>query len=388
MEIVANTIRGRLFGIAAIVGAIGFVVYAGAGPLVPPDGPITPTQKPLQQIEPRTPIGSDTTPGDDTALYVIDRPGSYYLTRDVVAGPQRDAIRIEASNVTIDGRGFAIRFEEPTFLNRAIVSPEPSDFSSIVLRNLHTDGAGIRLASISGVVAEDIVVTGAVSATSGIGVGESSVLRNCAVINGGIGAGGGATISDCTVTGSGFSISAGGIITRCSAINGGFFAFADATFRHCSAFNNAGAGFLALTGSAVFDRCSAFENQSYGFVFLPESTGQVIGCTTSGNAIAEIRVHSGVRVCDNTCRTSPGGVGIEVVGRDNRVEGNHVSGGADPAFLIEGDTNFFARNTSLGNASDFVFTGVGNLVGPTPVFRPEGDNIKLEDIDPTTNFAR
>jgi hypothetical protein len=36
--------------------------------------------KTLDEVEPRIPIGPDTTPGDSDSTYKITEPGSYYLT--------------------------------------------------------------------------------------------------------------------------------------------------------------------------------------------------------------------------------------------------------------------------------------------------------------------
>src|SRR5947208_16830687 len=52
------------------------------GSLTPP-GPPTPTFKTLQQVEPRTPIDATHTPGEGDNQFVINSPGSYYLTGNI-----------------------------------------------------------------------------------------------------------------------------------------------------------------------------------------------------------------------------------------------------------------------------------------------------------------
>ena len=48
---------------------------AGAGDLNPPPGPVAPTMKPLDEIEPRTPV--NTLPAGVDSVHLIDQPGSY-----------------------------------------------------------------------------------------------------------------------------------------------------------------------------------------------------------------------------------------------------------------------------------------------------------------------
>lgn len=78
---------------------------AVAGSLTPP-GPPGPTFKTLTDIEPREILRPNT---QVVAPLVIDQPGSYYLTEDVVAIPDQPAIRITASHVTLDLNGYTVR---------------------------------------------------------------------------------------------------------------------------------------------------------------------------------------------------------------------------------------------------------------------------------------
>lgn len=87
---------------AAVTGSVSPAI--GAGPLVPPSGPIDATMKPLDEVEPRTAIHQADIPLDITA------PGSYYLAENITfpAATSGLAIRISSVNVTLDLNGFTI----------------------------------------------------------------------------------------------------------------------------------------------------------------------------------------------------------------------------------------------------------------------------------------
>ena len=70
------------------------------GSLTPPGAP-APTMKSLDQIEPRTPISS--------APFIINSPGSYYLTTNLTGAASGSGITISANNVTVDLNGFTLQ---------------------------------------------------------------------------------------------------------------------------------------------------------------------------------------------------------------------------------------------------------------------------------------
>ena len=90
---------------AAVIG-LGF--FAIAGDLTPPAGPVAPTMKTLDEVEPRTAINLTNTPGDADSVYRITASGSYYLTGNITDQADKSGIEIATSGVSIDLNGFAL----------------------------------------------------------------------------------------------------------------------------------------------------------------------------------------------------------------------------------------------------------------------------------------
>ena len=98
---------------ASVLAYAAFVVVppnglALAGDLDPPAGPITPTMKPLVEIEPRTAINATNTPGDADSIFKITQPGSYYLTGNITGVAAKNGIEIAADAVVLDLMGFQL----------------------------------------------------------------------------------------------------------------------------------------------------------------------------------------------------------------------------------------------------------------------------------------
>ncbi|MHC4975611.1 MAG: hypothetical protein ACYTF7_03280 [Planctomycetota bacterium] len=72
-----------------------------------PPGPPTDSFKSLDEVEPRIPLSQETTPGDATYEYIINAPGSYYLTANTVVS-KRFLLVSTAGDVTIDLMGYSV----------------------------------------------------------------------------------------------------------------------------------------------------------------------------------------------------------------------------------------------------------------------------------------
>ncbi|MCB9838160.1 MAG: hypothetical protein H6813_02375 [Phycisphaeraceae bacterium] len=161
----------RLFTLSACL----IAATAHAGDLVPPPGPVTPTMKPLDAIEPR--ICVNELPAAASAARLISAPGRYYLVADIIAGPGQSGIQVDADDVSIDLNGYSI-IGGPGTLDGIQVSPgadrririesgvitEAGARSGSTVRDFEQDGicaAGVSSFALSGVTLENNVGSGA-----------------------------------------------------------------------------------------------------------------------------------------------------------------------------------------------------------------------------------
>ncbi len=185
--------------------------------LTPPGAPKDFVMKTIDQAEPRTPINARTTPGDSTCIYSITKPGSYYLTTNIVGVANKHGISISCSNVTVDLNGFAVR-GGVTNSHTGIL--DYSGNSALCVRNGSVQGwfRGVWL-SQSAVVEK---VCALESRTTGINVSYGSIVRDCVCEGNQIGivADAGSLVSKCVVRDNQYGIvlaGAGSRVERCQA---------------------------------------------------------------------------------------------------------------------------------------------------------------------------
>lgn len=177
-----------------------------AGDLNPPAGVIAPTMKTLQQVEPRTPLTQQTAPGDETSVFRITQPGSYYLTGNIQGVTGKVGVRVDADDVTLDLNGFTLYGVAGARAGIADHANEsrPSGRNLTVLNGVIAGfpEGGVRIESTIGSRLSGLQIVGG---KYGIFVDANSVIEDCIVRDAtvqGITNYSRATVTRCVVSGS------------------------------------------------------------------------------------------------------------------------------------------------------------------------------------------
>lgn len=332
-----NVFRCTVPVVAAAV--LGVAMWASAGDLNPPPGPITPTMKTLTEVEPRTAVQS--LPGSATATYVIDQPGSYYLTGNITGEVDKNGIAIMADDVTLDLSGFAL-VGVPGSLN-GILSDSAIENPAVCNGTVRGWGqTGVDLHWGWSCHVKDLRITR--NGAHGLRVEDFSVIVDCTLdLNGnkGIVADGGCLISGCTVSGCGET---------------GIYASHQCTITNCRMSVNGGSGIDAGSASTITN-CASHSNYGYG-----------------------IYARGGCLVVGNTSEYNDA-TGIRVFGPDNRIEANNVSLN-DRGFDVDSAGNIIIKNTARWNAVNYDIVA-GNTVGEILDYSSGGT---ITSSNPWANF--
>ena len=153
--------------------------------------------------------------------------------------------------------------------------------------------------------------------------------------------------------------------------NGIRFHGRNATLEHLNVSGNS-FGIQCGDGSVIRD-CVINGNQRDGIDV------QGSGCLILNNNLA-----------GNNALNSPGNAGISVLGSNNRIEGNHVTGSGNPGngiliFTVPGPNtnNFVVRNTVIGAGTNYNITA-GNILGPLITNTVSGI---ITNSNPWANFS-
>ena len=347
--------------LAVCILLLGTVAWLYAGSLTPPPGAVTPTMKTLVEVEPR--VAVQTLRRDNDAVWVIRRSGSYYLTGDLTGTAEYHGIKIIADDVTLDLGGFTLSGIEGSRTGILL----QQNLRNVTIRNgvvadWGEEGVGI----IDGVDTINPLITDLVVARNQLGIalrGQQIAIRDCRVseneLDGIVISNG--TVDGCTVTANGrVGIEA-----------------VDAILRNCRSRANL-RGFDVEACTVV--SCVADANGGNGFEV---QTSVIRDCVTAGNNGVGIRVSARCQVVGNECRFN-GDVGILVVGRHNRIDGNSVLGNGTGIGVVD-RRNLILRNTSTENNGDAYNIGDGNAFGP--IVEARGDLSTIEDAGhPWANF--
>ncbi len=200
-------------GIACAAAVLaGWLIVIGAtecraGDLDPPAGPVAETGKRLRELEPRTALTIENTPGSVDARYIITASGSYYLTSNAsLAGQPLILVQPTARDVTIDLMGFQVTMN----VLASLLETDPAFIGTITLRNgsVHgfttSSGRTIILGNTAAAVTcEDLRIE---DARDGLTLGDNAVVRRCLLRTcanlqdaAAISAGSGSLVESCTV---------------------------------------------------------------------------------------------------------------------------------------------------------------------------------------------
>lgn len=393
-----------------------------------------PTMKTLHQVEPRATLESVAT-SDPNYDYIIDQPGSYYLTTNIFAF-KTGCIQINAEGVTLDLNGFALwdiqdiaatAVEITSSAHRCVVkNGSIRDFTQAVKVTAASpacSGGSFTDLSVSGCTLAAIVsgdgwtidrcrVSGCTS--SGITAGNGSTVTRCAIVDnlgdgvGGIIAKSGCVVRDCAVRNNhvsfGIQAGSGTLVESCTvsenqgstslAYSFGILGADRNVIRGCSAnantYNGTGSGLLGAGiyagGTTLVDSCVCSRNQGDGIICWDRS--RITNNRSSGNGF------------------NGNGAGIHAVfadpfganqGFSNHIIGNSVSDN-DAGLQIDSAFNFIAKNIvhsnpTSGAVSNFAIAA-GNRVAPIVSapgsaalsgFAPAGAS--LGTTDPWANIA-
>lgn len=327
--------KASMTSFVALAGAAACVALAG--PLDPPSGPVAPTFKTLQQVEPRTPLTQETTPGDSGSVFKITQPGSYYLQASILSGVGgKIGIEIATSNVTVDLNGFTIDGSTligfPSSLDGIRTN---GALNAVTIKNgtvRDFGGDGLDMVSVTGLVVTDVRV----DSCGGYGIYPGSFSR----------------------------------VERCQSLNNGnhgFYILSPGTVvRDCTAALNGASGFRVGGVGARVERCTAESNDAHGIDVSSQACIENNICAFNG---------IGASVTE--------GSGIRITGTGARVILNQTTSN-DFGVYTNNDNNLVYQNwASLNSTRDFEYVSNHGFAFPWNTAVAGGT---LTDVTPYSNF--
>ncbi len=356
----------------ALAMSLAFASTALAGDLNPPPGPVVPTMKSLDEVEPSTPI--ESLPGSGTAQHVISEPGAYHLTGNMdLSAIGATAIRVDVPGVTIDMRGFSI------IGNGSETLPAIQTSSITTIRNgIINLWGSLGIDASAAIIVEDMHVQSVGGTNLSMELGVGSIVRDCAfrfceplVL------GNGSLVRDCVFQLMGDVIDSpdadGVSIINCvmtgqsTTTNDFVIILGDDCVLRSVSVSDEGRGALLAGLRTLVTGCnfSGISNGQTDGVIV--STGSIIrntsvidyglsgivanfactieGCTVVSNNVDGIRCTGNRNIVRNCNVASNGDDGIEVA-NNSRVEGNQL------AFNVDHGIEATNSNHIIGNSSN------------------------------------
>lgn len=342
--------------VAAALAASLLAAPAPAGPLTPPPGTPAPTNKTLSDLEPRIALSAANTPGDADHVFIIDEPGSYYLTENLVVPAGMSGVRLETNFINLDLNGFTINGSFTNAVSGIIIDTSDATIANGTVESF--SAAGITTASNrSNITIRDMLVrnTGA----DGIFISGSVAVveRVTVLLPGGNGItcnGRSAYVVDCYVSNAGGS----GIFTDDESI---------ITRNRVSA--SAGANIRAGNASLVYENnvtggSTGIESAALSYIY----NNSIRFAADNG-----IFVQANAYVRNNSVLQSLNG--IRASNSHNFIDSNFVFA-CDTGIDASNSTNTVVRNTSINNfTADYdlgsalrgpIITGSGLILSEHP----------------------
>jgi hypothetical protein len=364
------------------------LAFALGGPIEPPAGAVgdsstsasglTPPYKTLGQIEPR--VAVQTLAGSATAQFVIDRPGSYYLTGNITGTPGKHAIVIASDNVTLDLSGFALIGAAQA--GDGINSSSTSYYKNISVSNgtiRGWPGNGVNISADNSRLERLRISNNTLSGIS-TGTALGTVIQNCHLTDNAAGhifTGANCVVEDCTLTTTSLLGSPIGINTADGSV-----------VRRCTMQGIRGVAIQA-GGSMTVENNTITGGKSDAINVGQRSL--VRGNNISGNTGSGIILNGqACVVLENTLiSNAPGSTiagGIITTQNNHRIEGNALlSNGL--GLKVTGNGSIVIRNTGRGNTTNFTISAT-NAVGPLVNVALGGDMSDVVNSNhPMANFS-
>jgi hypothetical protein len=391
--------RRIMLGLAGVAGAALATRLAEGGSLNPPPGPITPTGKTTDQIEPRidllnAPASANVT-SDANNHYIINNPGSYYLSANLGV-TKTNGIVVQSRDVVLDFGGFTILRTSGSGGVGILVNHEAA------LRNGSLRGFDTGVNVLQGSQLEDLS-TGA--CVTGFAIGVASVATRCIAKNSttcGFSGDQGCILVDCaTIAGSkGYEFAQGCVLTRCSAAFGtdvGFGGQEGCTLESCTVISGGADPFAAFQfgDGCALTRCSVAQTTAqHGFSVGAGCLLQdcLVEGSSSGTALS-----SGFQLAGSTARgcvanniqtslaaAKSNGAGFTTLGDGNVFEACVARGNAGAGFYVQ-TNNVIARCQAISNAfSGIEVFGSSNVVEQNRLLFNAGNGVL---VDSTINLV-
>ena len=279
-------------------------------------------------------LNNTNTPGDANYHFVIDQPGSYFLTGNLGV-TKANGIRVLAAGVTLDLNGFEISRSSGSGGDGITVNT-PAHRCSIKNGSLNGFAQGINTITTTarGCLFRNLSADNCTN--YGLRAGEGAVLISCRARNcggtAGILAGTAATLTDCTASSN----------TASSAIQAG----SGSAFSNCSATNGTGTNGINAGGGSVLSNCVTLSSNLTETRLPLAPDVALMGCVARNNTAT------------NGINTGSGAALYRCVASENTATYGILTGNACALSncIAQGNTSAASVSAGIGTSPGCTFT--------------------------------